>query len=891
MPPLNRRLKQFATFILFFSTLLAAQTMHPTFPLLDADGNNVLQSGAAISTMTTCGDCHDTQYISENSFHGSVGFDQLHAPGKLETAHPWDTSPGLYGDWTPLPYRYLTPNDSGRFDMGTADWVQLFGARHVGGGPAQFSENGQLLTQNPKFLAFRELHHLDEQTGEIKTWNWQESGVVEMNCFLCHIQAPNNDARIAALENGNFGWANTATLAGIGIVEETDSGYRYSRQAFGSDGKLLRAYSRMMDPQSENCGFCHGLVHDDRRAPLVSTGCQANQWTTETTGQIISPQRISDSGMNLANKQELYRPWDAHAARVVGCTDCHFSLNNPVYYQESPETRPEHLAFTARRLEIDDYLYRPSHQFARGQSSYQGLAPRLQSTMRRCESCHNFEQGHEWLPYKKRHMNAVTCESCHIPKIYGPSRRVFDWTMIKPDGSPRMECRGVEGEPGSITALIHGYEPILLPRQEPDGRNRLAPFNMLTFYYWVGNNPERPARLLDLQKALLQDGSFHPDILAVLDSDADGELSDMELVLDSQEKIDAVASRLEAVGVTNPEIRGEIRPYGIHHNVAHGDWVTRDCQACHARDSRLGQAFLLAENFPHGSRPKLAPDANVLPAGLVTSQNSTLYFEPKTRQAGFYVLGHDSVFWVQVVGALSVIMVVLGVGVHGGFRVLASKKHQHEPHEETETVYMYQAYERFWHWLQALAIIGLIFTGIIIHAPDVFGVLTFDVAVWVHNVLAVILLLNAFLAFFYHIVSGEIRQFIPQPRGFFSQAVQQLMYYTKGIFRNEPHPFEKTRHKKLNPLQKFTYLIILNILLPGQVITGILIWGAQHWPNFASEIGGLNIIVPIHSLLAWFFAAFLIMHIYLTTTGHTPISAVKAMVTGYETVPASEESK
>ena len=33
-----------------------------------------------------------------------------------------------------------------------------------------------------------------------------------------------------------------------------------------------------------------------------------------------------------------------------------------------------------------------------------------------------------------------------------------------------------------------------------------------------------------------------------------------------------------------------------------------------------------------------------------------------------------------------------------------------------------------------------------------------------------------------------------------------------------------------------------------------------------------------------FFAAFVIMHVYLTTTGHTPMASIRAMITGWDEV-------
>ena len=197
---------------------------------------------------------------------------------------------------------------------------------------------------------------------------------------------------------------------------------------------------------------------------------------------------------------------------------------------------------------------------------------------------------------------------------------------------------------------------------------------------------------------------------------------------------------------------------------------------------------------------------------------------------------------------------------------------------------MYDAYERLWHWLQAAAILMLLFTGLIIHKPHFFGLFSFPYMVNVHNVLGFILLTNAVLSLFYHLASGEIRQYLPEPKGFIGNTMAQAMYYSQGIFAGRPHPMEKTKENKLNPLQQVTYLAILNILLPAQIITGILIWGLQRWPHIAAELGGLPVLALVHTLVAWTFATFIVMHIYLTTTGHKPTAGIKSMIGGWDDV-------
>jgi thiosulfate reductase cytochrome b subunit len=196
-------------------------------------------------------------------------------------------------------------------------------------------------------------------------------------------------------------------------------------------------------------------------------------------------------------------------------------------------------------------------------------------------------------------------------------------------------------------------------------------------------------------------------------------------------------------------------------------------------------------------------------------------------------------------------------------------------------VYFYKVYERLWHWLQAMVILCLLLTGLVIHFPGL-RLLSFASAISIHNVLGLILVGNAALALFYHLTTGEIRQFLPQPKDFVSQMAQQAAYYLRGIFRNEPHPFERSPVAKLNPLQQITYLAILNILLPLQMLSGLAMWGAQRWPGAIDAVGGLPLLAKVHMLVAWFFTAFLIGHIYLTTTGSTPLSHIRAMITGWD---------
>ncbi len=825
----------------------AVPAMHPRFPLRDAAGVNVLASGGPVSPLATCGSCHDTVYIAAHSDHADAGAAALAGAGGTVGARPWDRGPGFFGRWNPLLYDVLLPAGNPRDPAAVADWTAAVGFRHVGGGPAE--------------------------------------GLEEMNCFVCHVPSPDNRARTGSLREGRFAWAATATLAGTGLVAPAGEGWSYLRSGFDAEGNVKPERLPIRDPEDENCGQCHGQVDRDPNRPVVAVAGGPADWSTLTTGQVFSPQRISRSGMNLPGKETLTRSWDVHAERLVGCTDCHVSPNNPVYYREPESSRPAHLAFDARRMDFGEYLRRPDHRFGRGTSpgAFGDPATARSGAMRGCESCHDAGAAHPWLPYRDRHLAELSCEACHVPVLYGPAAQDLDWTLPTPAGEPRLTRRGTPGDGGDPAVLTEGYRPVLLPRPGAGGERKLAPYNLVTSWYWVSGDPERPVPRETLVAAFLAGGRYRPEIVTGLDRDGDGELSPGERIPDTPNRIAVLRSRLEAVGVVRPAIRGEIQPYPVHHDVTGGSFAIRDCGTCHREESRLAEPFLLAGAVPGGVVPRPVGGGPDFPGSITEDASGRLYFTPRTSRAGLYVLGHDGVRWANLLGLGAVLAVALGIGVHGGLRWRALRRAP-RPHRKRRKVYLYSGYERMWHWLQALGILALVLTGLEIHFPGAVPFLGFAAAVRAHNILAVVLIVNAVFAAFFHLASGEIRHFLPEPRGFFAQTIEQTRYYLGGIFRHEPHPFSRNRRRKLNPLQQVTYLAILNVLLPLQIVTGVAMWGAQHRPDLAARLGGLTFLAPVHAMGAWLFVAFLIMHIYLTTTGHTPAANLKAMVVGWDEV-------
>lgn len=201
-----------------------------------------------------------------------------------------------------------------------------------------------------------------------------------------------------------------------------------------------------------------------------------------------------------------------------------------------------------------------------------------------------------------------------------------------------------------------------------------------------------------------------------------------------------------------------------------------------------------------------------------------------------------------------------------------------------QKVCVYQGFERFWHWTQAVLILLLALTGFEIHGS--FEFLGYRQAVAFHSAAAIGLLILVAFAIFWHFTTGEWRQYLPTRR--FLRA--QVQYYLLGIFHAEPHPTRKTLLSKLNPLQKLTYLALKTLVIPVMGVSGLLYmfyrYPERHGPGTLG--GGLETIAVIHTAGAFVVVAFVVGHIYLTTTGHTLFSNLKAMMTGYEELDVAE---
>lgn len=193
-----------------------------------------------------------------------------------------------------------------------------------------------------------------------------------------------------------------------------------------------------------------------------------------------------------------------------------------------------------------------------------------------------------------------------------------------------------------------------------------------------------------------------------------------------------------------------------------------------------------------------------------------------------------------------------------------------------DRLYLFTRFERFWHWSQAALIITLLFSGFAIHGSH--ALLDFRTAVEVHEVAAWLLIALWIFAIFWHFTTGQWRQYIPT----LTNIQRVALYYARGIFIGAPHPYKVTAERKHNPLQRIAYLGVLVLINPLIWISGLLylFWGRLE-PLLPGWLA-LEAVALAHTGGAFLMLIFLIVHVYLTTTGHTPLAHIRAMITGWE---------
>jgi len=200
----------------------------------------------------------------------------------------------------------------------------------------------------------------------------------------------------------------------------------------------------------------------------------------------------------------------------------------------------------------------------------------------------------------------------------------------------------------------------------------------------------------------------------------------------------------------------------------------------------------------------------------------------------------------------------------------------------SQKIYLYPIWIRLWHTVNAILIILLIISGVSMQYTNPENpFIRFDVAVTMHNISGMILTVNYLVFLIGSIITPNGKYYKLTLKGLVPRLIKQFTYYTFGIFKHEKPPFPVTKESKFNPLQQFTYVIAMFMLVPIVLVTGwALLYPEVILTKFLSG-SGLRVNDFIHVIIGFFVSFFMFIHIYFCTIGATFVSNFKSMITGF----------
>lgn len=380
----------------------------PPFSLYDEDGNIIdpihnINADKPYSPKQTCGakGCHDYKKITEG-FHFQQGRSE-EPTASMKERYQWVTSPGNYGgNWcSPAPiYRQLAHKNNSNarmIDMTSYDFVTATcGTCHPGGGSLELDRDGKrydkVMNDSSRNYSSGGDNNFD---GDYFKARWNETGVIEADCMLCHLPEYDYKGRNTQLEKLNFKWAASegSGLAKVdgSIKDKKDITVKYDTLKFESNGKVSPHIVR--EPRNETCLNCHAKPDWKKR------------------GTTFSSRR------------------DVHIAAGLKCVDCHPAGSNAV----DEKIRGKEM-----------------HQFGKGDDPSGNVRNDLDNTVRDCKDCHLTGYlnapiaKHSFLP--PLHLEKIACQTCHIKErpiksalvqvsdIYNPGTKIapppkYIWTF------------------------------------------------------------------------------------------------------------------------------------------------------------------------------------------------------------------------------------------------------------------------------------------------------------------------------------------------------------------------------------------------------------------------------------------------------------------------------
>ena len=280
------------------------------------------------------------------------------------------------------------------------------------------------------------------------------------------------------------------------------------------------------------------------------------------------------------------------------------------------------------------------------------------------------------------------------------------------------------------------------------------------------------------------------------------------------------------------------------------------CHSYHTEES----AGLLKKRFGIPSEQGITV-AKVM-SGEYDNESAHGFFEDKYLPGAVRILWLDQSFAFMTMGLFGLL------ALHGYGRYHGHKARVGELYRE----YLLPLSVRLWHWANALLFMILLGSGVGLH----FAIGSMEWMVEWHRSSGVVLALS-WLAFvvmtFIH--SGD--HYRVRFAGLLERIKQQADFYLRGILQGEDYPFHASTNNHFNPMQQLlSYNTIMFGLISGLLVSGLMMLYSEQFSEALMSWVRIG-----HYLLAVGGLMFMVVHLYLITTGDRLDSLLKSVVDGY----------
>ena len=654
---------------------------HPPIPIMDEDGQHVLDSGKPYSPRVTCAGsgCHDYDKIT-SAYHFEMGrdeaFDQFGSFSNF-LGGKWLAGPGYFGAFTcmggsnPSMLSFKnTPYPEMFRDYGAADFIADCSSCHAGGGYGEKDRDGIFYTKRdpasiPMFSGDYFTRGNDENNNSthdnsvLSKWNWDKSGLYEADCMWCHMspdQAVLPDQRLdsggGAISNyrraqskftgGGFfrdaattAWEFLPTTDGKQIVsierewvnetsykimtDDADNPiFSWNREAFDESGRVTVPMLRY--PETENCMSCH--VTSNSRRGFYGYGEEARMELGEDGTLVVDYKNDVHKGADLAPY------WQGESRVMDNCNVCHSR---------------SYLKPRTAGIDLD-----ANHDFMKGNSDMDIRNDLdFSADLRNCEYCHT-ENKNSMGEGPIIPSGQTTIMAAHLErwKNGGSLAGYTEDSLVK---VTQTHLDVLSCESCHITGLENRGQPLQIMyryRDDEEGRRKIVPYNPRLRYLWIdtvtGWALSRFERGLVLRPVEKQEGE-EKDFADIIDPQSGSQLPGrLEVVMSHgspkpSDPEDAETYRSLKVAYDSlmtqrhgPLLNGrqpdvkmvwmESNEYIISHNVRPANEAL-DCAECHARKQSGSFSSLLSADGVFGSgNTKIVtqlPDPALVDEGVV----------------------------------------------------------------------------------------------------------------------------------------------------------------------------------------------------------------------------------------------------------------------------------